>query len=212
MASYVYIISTRKLQNELLALFLQKETGLTCVCSQDSDLTPVVSRKKGYTCLILWDCLGANLDTLWTGLGIRLNSKRVQCFVALFNVPVNSKIEIEAIRQSVRGIFFESDPPCIVEKGVRSMLEGDLWFPRDTLIRYLSETRDPAETPLVESPLLTPRENEILIMIASGTSNAKIAQELCISPYTVKAHLHNMYSKINVPNRLEAALWASRNF
>lgn len=212
MPSHVYIIGPRKLQNELLALFLQKVTGLTCVCAKDSDLTPVVSRKSGYTCLVLWDCLGTKLDTLWTGLGIRLNSKRVQCFVALFNIPLNSRIEIDAISQDVRGIFFENDPPCILAKGAHAILKGDLWFPRNTLVRYLFEAGDTSSFPQETTPPLTLRENEILVMISSGAPNGKIAEALCISPYTVKAHLHNIYSKINVANRLGAALWASRNF
>jgi len=59
--------------------------------------------------------------------------------------------------------------------------------------------------------LLTQREIEILALVAVGARNEEVADELCISPHTVKSHLHNIFKKIDVPNRLQAALWAAKN-
>jgi DNA-binding CsgD family transcriptional regulator len=58
---------------------------------------------------------------------------------------------------------------------------------------------------------LTTRETEILQMVAAGYSNSKIADELSISPHTVKTHIYNAYKKIKAPGRLQAALWAIKN-
>ncbi len=49
-----------------------------------------------------------------------------------------------------------------------------------------------------------------MIMIASGVSNRKIDTFLGISTNTVKTHVYHIYSKIDVPNRLQAALWAAK--
>jgi DNA-binding CsgD family transcriptional regulator len=54
---------------------------------------------------------------------------------------------------------------------------------------------------------LTTREMTVLQMVAAGYSNSKIADELSISPHTVKTHIYNAYKKIKAPGRLQAALW-----
>ena len=52
---------------------------------------------------------------------------------------------------------------------------------------------------------------EVLALVSSGARNDEIADRLFISPHTVKTHLYKIYKKIGVPNRLQAALWASKN-
>jgi len=47
--------------------------------------------------------------------------------------------------------------------------------------------------------------------VAVGASNDEIAEKLCLSPHTVKTHLYNIFKKINVTNRLQAALWAAKH-
>ena len=66
----------------------------------------------------------------------------------------------------------------------------------------------PIETPSL--PELSEREHEVLRLVASGTSNKHIAEQLVISPNTVKVHLRNIFAKLGVATRTEAALFAIR--
>ena len=62
-----------------------------------------------------------------------------------------------------------------------------------------------------KNSVLTLRQSEVLAMVAVGATNEEIADKLCISPHTVKTHLYRIFKKINVPNRIQAALWAAKH-
>lgn len=90
---------------------------------------------------------------------------------------------------------------------LRLVLSGEKYIPP-----FLFEYRDNAPQPVTTSspagsPLagLTPRERDILEMIVDGAPNKVIARELSLQEVTVKAHLRNMFRKLNVANRTEAA-------
>jgi len=57
---------------------------------------------------------------------------------------------------------------------------------------------------------LTPREREIVDLISLGLSNKEVGRQLDLHEGTVKVHLHNIYTKIGVPNRTALALWRFR--
>ena len=59
--------------------------------------------------------------------------------------------------------------------------------------------------------LLTPRQVEILVLVATGATDGEIAEKLGISPLTVKGHLNKIFKKINAPNRRQALFWALKN-
>lgn len=73
---------------------------------------------------------------------------------------------------------------------------------------------DTVATPAAEDPLaklgLTVREREVLLLLASGHSNPQIAQELFISPKTASVHVSNIFAKLGVSSRVEAATYVSR--
>jgi DNA-binding NarL/FixJ family response regulator len=136
---------------------------------------------------------------------------------ALFNVISGHQIRNDLVNCGVRGVFFDDDPLTNLSKGISAILKGELWFSRELLVKCLFGSRDnddeielDKDTADIGGTFLTLREKEILIMIASGVSNRNIAKFLGISTNTVKTHVYNIYSKINAPNRLQAALWAAK--
>jgi DNA-binding NarL/FixJ family response regulator len=208
METRIHIVGPLKLQNELMRRFLEKETGLTCMCSEEPELG-ALGTETDQRILVLLDCLKSDPVILWGRLGMGFKPR---CFIALFNVSPDQGICKGAVNRGVRGIFFENDPPSILPKGVQVILNEELWISRDTLANCLFGIRDSARlAQKAQTALLTRREKEILMKLTTGGTNGKIADELCISPNTVKTHLYNICHKINVPNRLQAALWATKN-
>ena len=129
----------------------------------------------------------------------------------LFNVNTSLRIEEEAVMRGVRGFFYTEDTLERFQKGIRAVLEGELWISREIMTRFILEDRRPRRFFKTTASVLTRREIEILTMTASGATNTEIANELYISRHTVKSHLYNIYKKIEVSSRLQAALWAAEN-
>ena len=208
----LHIIGPLKVQNELMASFLERETGFTCCASEDLDLCSIASQDNGQIHLILWDSTTPNLDNLWPQLSAGYNPDLAQCFLALFNVVPGNRIEIEAAKRGVRGIFYKDTPLEILVKGARAILNRKFWFSRDTMAKLLMEARNTAWiSKEIDASIFTCREKEVLELIACGATNQQIAEKLCISPHTVRTHTCNIYLKIDVTNRLQAALWAVKN-
>ena len=206
------IVGQNMLQNELLLSFLIKETGLKgkCVPALES-LEPSSTKRSTSPQLLIVDCKSVDLKNIWAEISAwdRLNA--CQSLFMLCNAEPDSEIEKTAVDHGIRGIFYNTDSPQLISKGVCAVLKGDFWFSRKTFkecflgpISFANQSIHPAQA------RLTMREKQTLICIASGLGNKAIAEELCISTHTVKTHIYNIYKKINVTNRFQASLWAAK--
>lgn len=210
--SEVHILGPNELQNALMASYLQSKTGLPCFYSKDMNLSSALN--AGDTSLVLWDCTVSIVNDLLPQLDTALGSRDARLSPALFNAALDGKahkVLREAVIRGIRGIFLENDPPEVLLKGVSAILKGEHWLTRNFLEKCVFETMDVMGASKETRPMLTSREKEILLLLASGSSNDEIADNLSISHHTVKNHLNNIYKKIQAENRLQAGFWASRN-
>ena len=194
-----------------MAWYLQENTGLICACSKNLNAESFSGPPGEKTTLILLDCLGNDLTGLWSTIRSFFDSGNKGYYIAIFNMPTGQPFGNDLVKKGVRGIFYGSDPLPNFAKGVPAILNGELWYSRKDLMKCLLDSNDYSEFAIERRGLLTSREKEILILIASGISNTQIADKLNISRNTVKTHLYNIYNKIKVPNRLQAALWAAKH-
>ena len=109
---------------------------------------------------------------------------------------------------SVVGVFYEKDNVQIISEGVKKIIDGELWLSRKVTNDLISIYRSKQNGILTASVSLTTREKEILQLLSFGSSNVDIASALFVSENTVKTHLHNVFKKLNVRNRLQAMIWA----
>ncbi len=117
-----------------------------------------------------------------------------------------------ALKAGARGFLLKDAGPELLAQAVRSAARGDALIAPSVTARLLASFSDlgasasePAAQPL--DPL-TEREEEVLVTVASGRTNAEIADDLCISLSTVKSHLASLMSKLGARNRVELAMWA----
>lgn len=107
-----------------------------------------------------------------------------------------------ALQYGAEGFALKTESPTQTIEAIRQVAQGRLVFPR-TAQRWMTTYRK--TTP--PEPELSQREMEVLSKLARGLPNAEIAAELMVSENTVRFHLKNIYEKLGVTNRTEAAAW-----
>ena len=119
-----------------------------------------------------------------------------------------------AIVAGACGYLLKDSPIDDVVEAVRAAARGVAWLsPRaaETLLeRIRRDYIEPSVTAELEQDL-SPRELEVLQLVARGLDNSEIAEELSISPRTAKNHVSSILSKLEVPNRIQAATYAVRS-
>ena len=117
-----------------------------------------------------------------------------------------------ALKAGARGFLLKDAGPDLLAQAVRAAANGDALIAPSVTARLLStfsglgdSTREPAAQPIAP---LTEREEEVLVTVALGRTNAEIADVLCISLSTVKTHLASLMNKLGARNRVELAMWA----
>jgi len=119
-----------------------------------------------------------------------------------------------AILAGACGYLLKDNPIESVVAAVRAAAAGDSWLSPKAASAVLEKIRRDHVEPLVEperAGILSPRELEVLRLLARGLENAEIAAELHISPRTAKNHLSNVLAKLGMSNRVQAAIYAVRH-
>jgi DNA-binding NarL/FixJ family response regulator len=120
----------------------------------------------------------------------------------------------EALRAGASGFLLKDAPPKHLLHGIRTVASGAaLLAPevtRQLLGQYAGRVR-PAGEPAKPSPRLSPRELEVLRLIAAGLSNSEIAEALGVGPETVKTYVSRILTKLDLRDRVQAVIYAFRH-
>lgn len=200
----IYILGPMSLQNELLASFLAKTTGAKCVTGKNME-EPLSDGANG--CVILWDCQGKNSKSILAEIQLCPAEKHM---ILLFNLGQSGVIEKEAVNKGIRGFFYENETFDKLPRAIQAVCDGELWLSREFMSNWILSTKAGGRNRSKHKGL-TPKELEILSLIGNGASNRDIAEGLLISHNTIKTHVYHIFKKINVTNRLQAAIWARNN-
>lgn len=203
----VWVAGYSGVQNRLLADLLDQSRICRCHVIDIDDIQ--CTTEKGVPKLVLVDVLSANYSEIIQRFSLSEDSAEGTVF-GLINVQSDDDVGPFLFWKEVHGIFRADTRPEVLVRGVENMLAGNYWFPRGALDQLLHQTRNALKDMNGAVETLTRRERRVLEALAEGASNEAIADRLCISPHTVKSHLYNLFRKIEVSNRVEAAIWARR--
>jgi DNA-binding NarL/FixJ family response regulator len=112
-----------------------------------------------------------------------------------------------ALRAGARGFLLKDAGPDLLAQAIRAAAAGDALIAPGVTGRLLDAFAPQAPAPEPAEPL-TPREEDVLVLLAEGLTNAEIGARLHLSLGTVKTHLGGLLTKLGMRNRVEAAIWA----
>jgi DNA-binding NarL/FixJ family response regulator len=137
-----------------------------------------------------------------------MRKEKLPTRIVLLTAELDEDELLESLRLGVQGIVLKEMAPQLLVQCIRKVHAGEQWIePRsarqalEKMLRREAGARDIAT-------VLTPREIDLVRMVARGLRNKEIAGKLSISEGTVKVHLHNIYEKLKVEGRLALLRYA----
>lgn len=192
--------------------------GLKQLLETDSEINVVAEAGDGYECLnltnktkpdiVLLDINMPNMDGIQV-LNIMKQQKKL-CKVIVLTIHNEIEYLVKALEIGCDGFILKDSDFDTLKKAIFSVYSGETYIEL-SLMPLLNSSL--AERDVLKEKVsdLTRREMEVLKMIASGAFNKEIALTLNISERTVKNHVSNIFKKIGVSDRTQAAVFAIKN-
>lgn len=137
----------------------------------------------------------------------RVRAELPRIRVVLLTATLDDDQAVEAVQAGVHGIVLKESAAVMLVDCVRRVAGGARVIDQTVANRALSRMLERTEAQTL-AQTLSPREREIVTMVAAGMRNKEIAGRLAIGEGTVKTHLHTIYRKLNVDGRVELAVYA----
>jgi DNA-binding NarL/FixJ family response regulator len=208
----VLLVDDHPLFREGLARILENQPEFEVVGEASNGMEGVNKARELRPDLILMDVVMPVCD----GLEATQQVKRSQPETTIVMLTISDEDEklFEAIRNGAQGYLLKSIRREELLALLKGAMKGEAALTPALAGRMLEEFRragkQAASAPADNSALLSAREQEILILAATGATNKEIADKLCISIHTVRSHMRKLLDKLQVANRREATVYARR--
>lgn len=193
--------------------------GIKQLLELDGDIIVKSEANSGRQCIelldekqtdvLLLDINMPNMNGLQVLQYIRESKKKVKVLI----LTIHNEVEylVRAVEIGVDGYVLKDSDSSLLKKAIYAVHRGETFIQPELapLLKMKLDEKSSSSNSAVDS--LTKREIEVLKLLAEGLFNKEIAYMLAISEKTVKNHVSNIFKKINVSDRTQAAVYAIRN-
>ena len=206
----VLIVDDHEVVREGLRAFLELQDGIEVAGEAGDGEAAVAAVEHLAPDVVLMDLVMPRLD----GVGAMQELRRRELatrVIVLTSFNDDAKL-LPAIRTGAAGYLLKNVAPAELARAVRAAHAGEALLDPSVAARLVEAVAEPARAGAQSrEDDLTPRERDVLGLIARGLSNKRIAFELGVSEKTVKNHVSHVLAKLGVPDRTSAALHAVRS-
>jgi LuxR family transcriptional regulator of csgAB operon len=203
--AYLVVSHCNNLAIRLLAKSIENQRGVSCTAISSEDLFCDQIQDD----LVLINVLDFSTPEIEGLLG-RIQEHMPLCRVILVNADRDDNIFFLLNWPVVKGVIYQQDSDVLISKALDEVCKGRSWFPRSYMDYLVRHRKTPTRCGhIFES--LTSRERQMLDHVVRGMSNHEIADAICLSTHTVKAHLQSLYRKVGVKSRVGVMRWVHEN-
>ena len=190
--------------------------GLRKLLDSDDELTVVGEAASGAECIKMLAKLKPDILLLdlrmpdKSGLAVleEVNFDTVPTRVIVLTAAEDNREVMRAMRLGARGVVLKQSAAEVLLKSIHRVHAGEIWLDNRMTAEVINALSTAGAAPRGGKPLVSNREKEIVQLVVQGFHNKEIGVRLLISEQTVKNHLHNIFDKLGVSDRLELALYA----
>ena len=191
--------------------------GLRKLLEDAADISVVGEASNGDQCIKMLDKFKPDILLLdlrmpeKDGLAVltEVNFESLPTRVIVLTAAEVDRDVVRAMRLGARGVVLKQSASDLLLKSIRQVHDGEIWLDNRMTAEVIDAFKKSAESgQRREKPLLSDREKEVVQLVVQGFRNREIGEKLFISEQTVKNHLHNIFDKLGVSDRLELALYA----
>jgi NarL family two-component system response regulator LiaR len=205
----VLVVDDHGLVRQGLRTYLDLHEDISIVGEAENGIDALEKVKQFTPDIVLMDLVMPEMD------GIEATQKISAAYPDMKIIVLTSFTEDEkvfsAIKAGAVGYLLKDISPTDLAKAIQAVHSGETHLHPDITKKLIKQFVNPKSEAETTPEGLTPREMEVLQLIAQGLSNKELAKGLTISEKTVKTHLSSIYSKLNLSDRTQAAIYALKH-
>ena len=208
MSVKILIADDHKMMREGIRQLLEMDENIKVIAEANDGVECMTALKESKPDVLLLDINMPNKN----GIQVLSDIRRKKLPVKILMLTVHNEVEylINAVDIGVDGYLLKDSESVELRKAIFTVASGENYI-QPSLIPLLNSKMIARDSDKIKIGYLTKREIEVLIQVASGMFNKEIADKLNISERTVKNHISNIFKKLEVSDRTQAAVFAIRN-
>lgn len=205
----VLVVDDHSLFRRGVVAVVSAQSGMEVVAEATNGRQAVEAVKEFHPNLVLMDLNMPEMGGVEATS--RLLKEAPETNVLMLTISDKDEDLFQAIKAGAKGYLLKDTGPAELVNAITSVVQGEVIISSVMAPKLLSEIGTAPEPTAKETSLLTPRETEILQLIAEGLTDREIAERLFISLNTAKSHLKNILAKLHLKSRTQAAIYEAQS-
>ncbi len=139
-----------------------------------------------------------------------LKNSSLEVKIVILTTAMDEDQTIDALRYGVKGVVLKDMPTRLLLQCLQKVAAGGLWMEKESIGHAFEKMLHREAGMRRLATILTARETEVMRCVAGGLSNQQIAEKLIVQEGTIKIHVHNIYRKLGISNRVDLTLYAQK--